>query len=92
VVLGGHRRQRVRLVTVALEIGLRDAPEDPGEAGLDLALRLAVAGGEQDVADLRAGVAVIFSAPTTRAKRPRFAARKSSAPWMAAGPVAQAFS
>ena len=41
---------------------------------------------------LAPGVAVIFSAPSTRAKRPRLAARKSSAPWMAAVPVAQAFS
>ena len=38
------------------------------------------------------GVAVIFSAPITRAKRPRPAARKSRAPCTAADPDAQAFS
>ena len=38
------------------------------------------------------GVAVIFSAPTTSANRPRPAARKSRAPYSAAVPVAHAFS
>jgi hypothetical protein len=92
VVLGGDGGERVRAVTVALEIRLGDAGEDAGEAGLDATLGLEVGGGEQDLAHARAGVAVIFSTPITSVTRPRLAARKSSAPWMAAEPVAQAFS
>ena len=38
------------------------------------------------------GVSVIFSTPTTSTMRPRFASMKSRPWWMAAEPVAQAFS
>ena len=51
VVLGGDGGQRVRLVAVALEVGLGDVPEDAGEAALDLALLLEIGGLQQGLAD-----------------------------------------
>ena len=38
VVLGGDHRQRVRLVAIALEIGLRDLAEDAGKTGRRVAV------------------------------------------------------
>ena len=55
VVLGGDRRQRVRLVAVALEIALGDAAEDAGETALDAGLLLEIGGLEERLADRRAG-------------------------------------
>jgi hypothetical protein len=56
----GFRSDRVRQKSkprsaVALEIRLGDAAEHAGEPGGDVAFLAPVAGGEQDVADLRAG-------------------------------------
>ena len=55
VVLRGDPCERVGLVAVALKIALRDFAEDAGEATLDRVFFLAIAGAEQDVADLRSG-------------------------------------
>ena len=93
VVLRRDRRERVGLVAVALEIAFarcartrrRNRPECP-----------LLPSGSWPSAGCRRppapGVAVIFSTPITRAKRPRPAARKSRAPCIAAEPEAQAFS
>ena len=54
VVFGRDHRQLFAAVAVALEIGLRDAPENAGKACVALLL-LAVAGGQQNVAHLRVG-------------------------------------
>src|SRR5579862_7934419 len=51
VVFGGDPRQGVGLVAVALEIALRDLPENAGKTTFDGVFFLAIAGAEQNVAD-----------------------------------------
>ena len=93
VVLGGDPRQRLRLVAVALEIELRDAAENAGEAALRVALLLAIGGVEQDVADRRAGRARSSSRRRPPARSGCCRAAISFSPMrIAAEPVAQAFS
>ncbi len=54
VVLCGDPGERVRLVAIALEIALGDLTENAGKPAFDPVFLLAVAGAEQNVADLRA--------------------------------------
>ena len=92
VVLGRDPGQFRAPVAVALEVVLGDPPEDAGEAAFDLGLLVAVARRQQDIGDGGDRKRLIFSAPTTSAMRPRPHSTKSSAAWIAADPVAQAFS
>ena len=55
VVLGGDHGERIGLVAVALEVGLRDLAEDAGETGRRLAILRQIGGLEQVLADLGAG-------------------------------------
>ena len=54
MVLRGDRGERVRLIAIAIEIGLRELPENTRKAALDRVLLLTIAGAEQDIADLGA--------------------------------------
>jgi len=93
VVLRGDPRQRIGLVAVALEIFLGDLAEDAGEAALDLVLFLAIGRARSSRSLISApDASVIFSTPTTRTMRAFPAAIELSPIWIAAEPVAQAFS